>query len=347
MNRVNIIIISVTIIVITGIWFFFNSSSNGDVDFVRALDTSPTKFDREVIETSFTSNILADTTFIFRPAQTRINKNFTYVNDFADFTIYEYDSEGNQKRKLSTTRGRGPGEIQHLTDFDVKDDTIWIADSQSMRVTSYSLQTGEYIDNYSLENRPMRVTVLEDGFVVLWLGADKLFSKFDFQGNEIHHFGEIIEDQILHQLSMDGTIRSNGQDRFVYIPFYASLIYHFDSKGNKINILKAPDGINFPSVRRDGPTTFAPDFSFMRDGFIDEDDNLYVYVTLPDEISQNDQDNDYPESYIDKYSLNSAQYVSSLRMYEHFSSVMYNPYKNTIYASDYETSFLFQLNQDF
>src|SRR5690625_5411193 len=88
----------------------------------------------------------------------------------------------------------------------------------------------------------MRVRVLDDGFVVLWLGAEKLFSKFDFQGNEIHHFGEIIEDQILHQLSMDGTIRSNGQDRFVYIPFYASLIYHFDSEGNKINILKAPDG---------------------------------------------------------------------------------------------------------
>ncbi|HLR90263.1 MAG TPA: 6-bladed beta-propeller [Balneolaceae bacterium] len=347
MNRVNIIILFVTVVIVTGIWLFLDSSSKDNVDFVRALDASPSEFEREVVEVSIQSSILADTTYIFRPAQIRINSNFTYVNDFADFTIYEYDSEGNQKRKLTTTRGRGPGEIQHLTDFEVKNDTIWIADSQSMRVTSYSLSTGEYIDNYSLESRPMRVTVLEDGFVVLWLGAEKLFSKFDFQGNEIHHFGEIIEDQILHQLSMDGTIRSNGQDRFVYIPFYASLIYHFDSEGNKINILKAPDGVNFPSVRRDGPTTFAPDFLFMRDGFIDEDDNLYVYVTLPDEISQNDQDNNYPESYIDKYSLSSAEYVNSFRMHEHFSSVMYNPYENIIYASDFEKSFLFQLGRDF
>src|SRR5690625_1700042 len=114
-----------------------------------------------------------------------------------------------------------------------------------MRVTSYSLSTGEYIDNYSLESRPMRVTVLEDGFVVLWLGAEKLFSKFDFQGNEIHHFGEIIEDQILHQLSMDGTIRSIGKDRFVNIQSYASLIFHFDSEGTKINIFKALDGVTF------------------------------------------------------------------------------------------------------
>ena len=181
MNRVNIIILFVTVVIVTGIWLFLDSSSKDNVDFVRALDASPSEFEREVVEVSIQSSILADTTYIFRPAQIRINSNFTYVNDFADFTIYEYDSEGNQKRKLTTTRGRGPGEIQHLTDFEVKNDTIWIADSQSMRVTSYSLSTGEYIDNYSLESRPMRVTVLEDGFVVLSLGAEKLFSKFDFQ----------------------------------------------------------------------------------------------------------------------------------------------------------------------
>jgi hypothetical protein len=346
MSLQKIIIALLSVVFIIGIVILINSIGEAEPNFLQTLDENPESFERDISDISYQTSILADTTSIFQPAQIRINNNLTYVNDFANFTIYEYDHEGNQKRKLTTTRGRGPGEVQHLTDFDVKENTIWIADSQSMRVTSYSLTTGAYIDNYSLENRPMRVIVLEDGFVVLWLGADKLFSKFDFQGNEIHHFGEIIEDQMLHQLSMDGTIRSNGLDRFVYIPFYASLIYHFDSNGNKINILKAPDGINFPSVRRDGPTTFAPDFSFMRDGFIDEDDNLYVYVTLPDEISQNDQNN-YPESYIDKYSLNSAEYINSLRMNEHFSSVMYNPHKNTIYASDYEKSFLFQLNQDF
>jgi hypothetical protein len=260
MNKVNMIIFSVTIIVITGIWVFLNSSSSDEVDFVRALDASAEQFERDIVEISLQSSFHADTTSIFQPAQIRINNNLTYVNDFTDFTIYEYDSKENQKRKLTTTSGRGPGEVQHITDFDVKDDTIWIADSQSMRVTSYSLRTGEYINNYSLENRPIRVTVLEDGFVVLWLGAEKLFSKFDFEGNEVLHFGDLIEDQALHQMSLGGTIRSNGQDRFVYIPFYASLIYHFDGNGDLINILKAPDGIEFPVTERDGPTTFSPDF---------------------------------------------------------------------------------------
>src|SRR5690625_909363 len=96
----------------------------------------------------------------------------TNMNDFEEYINNEQNSEENQKRKLTTTWGRGPGEIQHLTDIEVKNDTIWIADSQSKKVTSYSLSTGEYIDNYSLESRPMRVTGLEDGFVVLWLGAE-------------------------------------------------------------------------------------------------------------------------------------------------------------------------------
>lgn len=332
---------------ITIIWFISYSISSNGVNFVQALDSTPEEFEREIIEIPLEPNILADTSSIFRPAQIRINNNFTYVNDFADFTIYEYDHNGNQKRKLSTTRGRGPGEIQHLTDFDVKDNTIWIADSQSMRVTSYSLETGEYVDSYSLEKRPMRITVLEDGFVALWLGAEKLFSIFDLEGNEILHFGDIVEDQALHQLSLDGTIRSNGKDRFVYIPFYASLIYQFDSKGGLINILKAPDGMEFPVAQRDGPATFAPEFSFMRDGFIDENDNLYVYTRLPDEIGEEKQNDNLPVSYLDKYNLRNAEYVESIRMFEHFSSVMYNPNTNTIYSSDFEKSFFYLINQDF
>src|SRR5690625_6985193 len=93
MNRVNIIILFVTVVIVTGIWLFLDSSSKDNVDFVRALDASPSEFEREVVEVSIQSSILADTTYIFRPAQIRINSNFTYVNDFADFTIYEYRSE--------------------------------------------------------------------------------------------------------------------------------------------------------------------------------------------------------------------------------------------------------------
>ncbi len=347
MSRVNIIILLITIIVITSIWLIIYSTSSKNVDFVRALDASPIMFEREVTEISIESDLLADTTTIFRPAQIRFVNNYIYLNDFADFTIYEYDLNGSQNRKLTTTRGRGPGEVQHLTDFDVFNDTIWIVDSQNMRVTSYSIESGKNINNFSLEKRPMRITCLTDGFVIQWLGSDHLFSKFDYEGNEVKQFGDIIEDQLLHQISLDGTIRSNGNDRFVYIPFYASLIYHFEGNGELINILRAPDGLEFPVAQRDGPTTFAPDFTYMRDGYIDEEDNLYVYTRLPNDISQINQDNNLPVSYIDKYSLREAEYLYSLRLNNHYISLMYNPSSSTAYASDMEKSFVYELNQSF
>jgi len=345
MSRQKIIIVLLSVVFIIGIVILINSIGEAEPDFLQTLDENPESFERDISDISYQTSILADTTSIFQPAQIRINNNLTYVNDFADFTIYEYDHEGNQKRKLTTTRGRGPGEILHLTDFDIKDDIIYIADSQSMRVTSYSIETGENIHTFSLENRPMRITCLQDGFIVQWLGNDLLFSKFDYEGNEIHQFGEIVEDQYRHQMSLDGTIRSNRDDRFVYIPFYSSLIYHFESNGELINILKAPDGVHFPFTRREGATAFAPDFSYMRDGYLDENDNLYVFTRIPED--ENESSNESLIAYLDKYNLRTAEYLESVRLYDHYTSVMYNTYENTIYASDFEKSFLFQLNQDF
>ena len=345
MSRHKIIITLFSVVFIIGIVILINSIGDAEPNFLQTLDENPESFERDISDISYQTSILADTISIFQPAQIRINNNLTYVNDFADFTIYEYDHEGNQKRKLTTTRGRGPGEILHLTDFDIKDDIIWLADSQSMRVTSYSIETGENIHTFSLENRPMRITCLKDGFIVQWIGTELLFSKFDYEGNEIHQFGEIVEDQYQHQMSLGGTIRSNRDDRFVYIPSYASLIYHYHSNGDLINILKAPDGVQFPFTRREGATAFAPDFSYMRDGFFDENDNLYVFTRVPKVDNEASEENSI--AYLDKYNLRTAEYLESVRLYNHYTSVMYNTYENTIYASDFEKSFLLQLNQDF
>ncbi|WP_069133230.1 6-bladed beta-propeller [Rhodohalobacter halophilus] len=345
MSRQKIITVLLSVVFIIGIVILINSIGDAEPNFLRTLDETPEVFERNISQVSYQASHLADTSAVFRPAQIRFYDNHVYLNDFSDFTIYEYDFEGNQKRVLTTNRGRGPGEILHLTDFDINDDVIYVADSQSMRVTSYSIETGENIDTFSLENRPMRVTCLKDGFIVQWLGNDLLFSKFDYDGNEILQFGEIVEDQYQHQMSLDGTIRSNRNDRFVYIPFYSSLIYHYESSGELINILKAPDGVHFPFTRREGATAFAPDFSYMRDGYLDENNNLYVYTSIPGDDNQPSEESLI--SYLDKYNLRTAEYVESIRLHDHYTSVMYNPNDHVIYASDMGFSFKYILDSPF
>lgn len=346
MNSNHILIIVLTLAVAGSIGYINYSHTKKDADFVRALDSNPKTFDRNIIQNDFSTDLFADSSSILSPAQIRIRNDHTYLNDFTDFTIYEYNEQGNQTRALTTSRGRGPGEVQHVTDFDVSADTLWIVDSQNMRATSYLLSTGETLHTFNLDKRPMRITTLNDGLIIQWLGSDYLFSKFDFEGNEIKQFGEIVEDQQFHQISLDGTIRSNGKDRFVYIPFYASLIYHYRSDGELINVLQTPDGVEFPKAQRDGATTFAPDFSYMRDAYIDENDQLYVYTRVPEETA-NGISTDQTVSYLDKYDLRQAEYLQSLRMDHHFSSVMYNPATNIIYSSNMEYSQVHTLLEDF
>lgn len=347
MKRNKLLIVFTAIVLFAGVSYLIGSISGENNTYVRALDEIPESFERKIKEHNLQFGFLNDTSKIYSPAQVRIDKEYLYVNDFSDFTIYKYDLMGNLINTVETIRGRGPGEVQHITDFDVRNDTLWIVDSQSMRAISYSVDTGENIHNYILEHRPNRIACLSDGFVVQWMGADSLFSKFDYNGNEIAQFGDIIENQYQHPISLDGTIRSNKDDRFVYIPFYASLIYHYTSNGDLINILKAPDGVQFPAARREGATTFAPDFSFMRDGYIDPNDNLYVYTRVPRTDNENSEVDQSKVSYLDKYDLTKADYVESILLEAHFTSLMYHPNAKVIYATDMEKIYVKKLSKSF
>lgn len=90
------------------------SPGNTSTDFVQAVHSSPAQFDREVIETLSESAIFADTTTVLMPARIVLSNQSVYLDDFADFTIYEYDQQGNQKRKLTTTREKDPGKSSIL-----------------------------------------------------------------------------------------------------------------------------------------------------------------------------------------------------------------------------------------
>lgn len=328
-------------------WLFFLKPGNSPKEFVRSLDAVPEAFDRIFIDQVNSSvQALTDTSFIFRPSQIRTYQDDIYVSDFSDFTIYKYDLEGIETGKIETGKGEGPGEFQNLTDFDVIDGTLWAVDIRNFTVSSFSIDTGEYLSGFKVENRPIRITTLKDGLVVQWLGAEKLFSKFDFSGNEIYHFGEIIENQVQHVLSLDGALISNKLDRFTYIPSYASLIYHYQGDGELINVLKAPDGVEFPATRREGAMSFAPEFSFQRDGYMDDNDNLYVYTRLPEGFLSMSTTQERVYSTIDKYDLVAGEYISSLHIPHEYGSAVYSPHTQALYSVYQGESFIYQIQAE-
>jgi len=319
-------------------WIFCTNSSD-EINFVRSPNYNPEKYERVISENyRLDSRYLKDST-ILRPAHIRFYEKKIYISDFSDFSIYEFDQSDKQTKKIVTGRGRGPGEFQNLTDFDIINDTLWAVDSQNMMISSFSLKTNEFIKSYSVDKRPMRITCLANMFIVQWLGSELLFSSFDYEGNEIKNFGKIIDDQLQHTLSLDGTIRSNKKDRFVYIPFYASLIYHFNFDGKLLNVLKTPDGLNFPLTRKEGNMFIAPDSEFtMQNGTIDEIDYLYVHTRRGLRHLENGiwKWEGVLENFIDIFNLKTGKYVKSIEFpFIAGSANFYTP-SNSIYVNTFE-----------
>jgi hypothetical protein len=219
---------------------------------------------------------------------------------------------------LKFGRGRGPGEFQNLTDFDIATDKIWAVDIQNLKILQFSLESGELLEEVSVNRRPLRITCLSEGFIIQWFGSDLLFSKFDYRGNELFEFGNIIENQQSHVMSLTGFIRSNRENNFVYIPNYSSLIYHYNHEGELINIVKTPDGLEFPITRKEGPRSLVTDFAYMRDGWFDENFQLYVYTRLRKE------DGEKGYSVIDKFDLTEAKYIESAKVFFKHSAAIYS-----------------------
>lgn len=80
-------------------------------------------------------------------------------------------------------------------------------------------------------------------------------------------------------------------------------------------------------------------------GYLDENDNLYVYTRIPGDDNQPSNENLI--GYLDKYNLRSAEYLESIRLHNHYTSVMYNPNNHVIYASDMGFSFKYILDSPF
>lgn len=315
MPKKTIAYVVITVLLIIG--YSYLVKPDGSELFVRSMDTETEKFERTWSpDINLRTNNLTDTLEVLRPMTMKKADDYFYVSDFSDFTIYYYNKAGELAGKFETGRGRGPGEFTNLTDFDVCGDTLWAVDIQNYRIQSFSLSTGDLLRNFVVENRPYRIACFDDEIIIQWFGAEYLFSTFNYNGDEKHQFGQLIEDQLQHSFSLNGTLISlKGEDRFVYLPLYASFIYHYRTDGELINILKAPDGVEFPLTKRTRGSSMTPEHSLMRNGWVNENDELYVYTRLPgDQMTSQGEWTGEPRTMFDVYNLREARYQTSFNI---------------------------------
>lgn len=298
--------------------FVSQNQDNNKKNELVSIDVQPKEFERSFVEKKLHEHVqFTDSTQLIVPASIQLIDSTLYISDFSDFSIYQFHYDGTLLQKLETGIGEGPGEFRHLSGFDIKGRVLWAVDQSNLRVSSFDLDTGQLKSSFSVQRRPWRITTVSDGLIILWLGSDKLFTKFDFEGNELISFGELTEDQIQNPLSFDGEVASNRNNLFVYVPRYASFIYVYDYHGELQRVLLSPDGLGFQRSVQQGNLYQAPTIDnnyVMLDPMISNNNILSVYVAWSGENNLTNADDEQPVAMIDLYDIKKGVYLNSITL---------------------------------
>ena len=179
-------------------------------------------------------------TMLFQPLAVRGDSSGVhYILDYGDTSIKEIDTDGNVAYKWGNGFGEGPGEFLNVTDFRVASDRrMWVLDGSNRKLTRFN-PDGSVFNTVTFPHAVIRLAVREDrsyytiGFGMKSNQSSGLFDFFDLNDSLITSFGQIVEDQAISFLTLDGSIVSVGDD-VVYSPYYHNFIARYSDTGELI-----------------------------------------------------------------------------------------------------------------
>lgn len=135
-------------------------------------------------------------------------------------------------------------------------------------------------------------------------------------------------DQTRNFMSLDGTLVSLDDGGFVYLPMYASYLYHYDASGMIKKVVQTIDRLPFPGVESDETATsttfFAPHTEIrVRNGSINNG-IFYLHSFFKGKTTEESF------SVLDRYDWPDGSYVSSTRL--PFPAIKAQVYQDKLYC---------------
>ncbi|MFU8813678.1 MAG: hypothetical protein ACNA78_11995 [Balneolaceae bacterium] len=307
------------------LYLFFFSSSQAELPDLTAVEQP--QYQRMVYpftlerDTMFT--VANDT--VYRGMTITSNTNSFFITDFGDGLIKQFDLSGNFIGTFGEGEGRGPGEFLNLSMVSATDQALWVSDLQALRLTSFSLSSGEF-EVFPTEKRPTRIAVNDSLVAVKWTMSETMFTLYDTDGNKRFDFEHPAIIPTNDPIAFDGWI-TLSEEFLLYIPINYGAIFGFDlGSGKHTFTIPTPDGGPLPSSEQRTETgrlvTIAPNSQARNSGlkYVSESGKLVVFTYIRgDQLADGSYDVDGFTYWLDVYDIEDPSYLYSIE-FPHIAS---------------------------
>lgn len=201
-----------------------------------------------VWRTSEDSNLV-----LYGPLRTKFDpEGRLFVIDYGDFSVKQLDGSGALLARYGLGEGQGPGEMKTIVDVAVeRPGEVWVSDRANGRISVFG-EDGALARTLRTDVQPYRLALAPDGGWVTNLpaGSPQLFVRYDAEGQEVARFGEVLEDQAVHSLALDGFV-TTAADGFVFGGSVSPFLAGWSFDGERRFLVEVVDTFPMPTLRQD------------------------------------------------------------------------------------------------
>ncbi|MCP2520993.1 hypothetical protein NLC26_03455 [Candidatus Aminicenantes bacterium AC-708-M15] len=188
---------------------------------------------------------------VYNPAYLKFDiRGSLYTIDFSEFLIHKFSPAPDWKNYkymfFGKGKGQGPGELSQVLDFKIFKNELFLVDEGTGSIEVYSTD-GSYIKRINLSNNviPRKITIQKNRLIVesSLIPEKPLFYIYDFSGNMISSFGELISEKNLNPVYLDNKLsESFYRNRFYYLPRFLGYIALYEGR-HLLMVKETIDGI--------------------------------------------------------------------------------------------------------
>lgn len=235
----------------------------------------------------------------------KVKDGFFYLLD-NDKTFKKFDTNFEYISTTGLGRGRGPGEVQLATDFNILNDkTIVTACPVSMKVVSYDLHSDNF-EEYIVKNATRAILVDETVYYSAFL-SDYFLYKYDIESDHYVGIFNLLENQIQSINALNSfSAYSEDFNKWCFAFIYTGFVMCLDVQTNEPMVaetMSMPGYLPF-KYAANGSMTVVSEYLPSSDISIYKD----KVVLLSGHINENDTN---ISTVFDVFDINSLQYVSS------------------------------------